>query len=218
MTAAIALTRKQWAERINTAWHDLRQSTVEGFFQLGLDLLKAKEEIGHGGFMAMVRDDFEMGQSAANAFMRIARCESVSSAHTLLPPDWTTVDKLTRLDPATFDRLIEDGTINPQLKRNEVAKILRLESVAADERRVLNLAPIPGKFRTLVIDPGWDYEQSLAGRARPLYKTMTHEELLTFDVGQWAEDNCHLYLWTTNNFVLRAGELMTRWGSNTKRS
>ena len=41
---------------------------------------------------------------------------------------------------------------------------------------------------------------------------MTHDELLELDVAAWAEDNCHLYLWTTNNFMPRAVELMAVWG------
>lgn len=41
---------------------------------------------------------------------------------------------------------------------------------------------------------------------------MTHDELLAFDVSKWAEDDCHIYLWTTNNFRPRAIELMPVWG------
>jgi N6-adenosine-specific RNA methylase IME4 len=93
------------------------------------------------------------------------------------------------------------------------AKIERVEMRAEDEARVRSLVPRPGRYRTLVVDPPWDYEWlSLAGRAKPGYATMTHDQLLALDVGAWAEDNCHLYLWTTNNFMIRAGELMARWG------
>jgi N6-adenosine-specific RNA methylase IME4 len=84
---------------------------------------------------------------------------------------------------------------------------------AEDEARVRGLRRKPGKFLTLVADPPWDYEWlSVAGRAKPGYATMTHDELLDLDVAQWAEDNCHLYLWTTNNFMTRAVELMRVWG------
>lgn len=93
------------------------------------------------------------------------------------------------------------------------SKRTRQEMRADDENRVRKLRPTPGKFRTLVIDPPWDYDWlSIAGRATPGYATMTHDELLALPVEQWAEDDCHLYLWTTNNFVGRAVELMARWG------
>jgi N6-adenosine-specific RNA methylase IME4 len=76
---------------------------------------------------------------------------------------------------------------------------------ARDEARVLALAPVAGKFPTLVIDPGWDY-------AFPDFATMTQEQLLALDVPQWARDDCALYLWTTNNYMPQAAELMAHWG------
>lgn len=92
-------------------------------------------------------------------------------------------------------------------------KRTRAEMRDEDEARVKSLAPVIGKFRALVIDPPWDYEWlSIAGRAAPGYATMSHEELLALDVAQWAEENCHLYLWTTNNFMTRAVDLMAHWG------
>ena len=93
------------------------------------------------------------------------------------------------------------------------AKQERIEMRAADEARVRALAPMQGCFRTLVIDPPWDYEWlSIAGRASPGYATMPNEQLLALNVAQWADDNCHLYLWTTNNFITRACKLMAHWG------
>jgi ParB-like chromosome segregation protein Spo0J/N6-adenosine-specific RNA methylase IME4 len=52
--------------------------------------------------------------------------------------------------------------------------LLRLK----DEERILGLHPVAAKFRTLIIDPPWKYDQSLAGRERPPYATMTQEQLL----------------------------------------
>jgi N6-adenosine-specific RNA methylase IME4 len=85
--------------------------------------------------------------------------------------------------------------------------------MAKDEERVFSVKPVEGKHKTLIIDPPWDYEWlSLAGRAAPGYATMSHDELLALDVPAWADDNCHLYLWTTNNFMTRAVDLMAHWG------
>jgi len=96
---------------------------------------------------------------------------------------------------------------------NGTAKLERAELRAADEARVAGLAPIEGKFRTLVVDPPWDYEWlSVGGASAPGYATMTHEQLLALDVARWAAEECHLYLWTTNNFITRAADLMAAWG------
>lgn len=58
------------------------------------------------------------------------------------------------------------------------SKRTRAEMRVDDEARVAALAPVPGKFKTLIFDPPWDYEWlSVAGRAAPGYATMTHDEL-----------------------------------------
>lgn len=87
------------------------------------------------------------------------------------------------------------------------------ETRQQDTDRILSLSQVTGKFPTLVIDPPWDYEGlSLAGRAAPLYAVMSHDELMALDVGQWALDDCAMYLWVTNNFMTRGVELMAKWG------
>jgi N6-adenosine-specific RNA methylase IME4 len=63
-----------------------------------------------------------------------------------------------------------------------------------------------------VLDPPWQYDGLFLGRGGPDYATMPHEELLALPVPDWAEDNCHLYLWTTNAMFPDAIELMAKWG------
>jgi hypothetical protein len=110
-------------------------------------------------------------KNAANAFIRSARwvdSDIVSNAHNRLPPDWTTIVKLTRLDERVFKSLMADGTIHPELQRNEVSRLLRLERVRKDEQRVLGLVPVAGKFHTLIFDPAWEYDWlSLVGGPSP---------------------------------------------------
>jgi N6-adenosine-specific RNA methylase IME4 len=95
------------------------------------------------------------------------------------------------------------------------AKRTRVEMRADDEARIAKLVPVFGKYRTLVIDPPWDYEWlSIAGRASPGYATMDQPALLAMadQVKAWSEENSHLYLWTTNNFMTRAVELVAAYG------
>jgi N6-adenosine-specific RNA methylase IME4 len=100
------------------------------------------------------------------------------------------------------------------VKRRETGAADRLARVAADEARILKLVPVAGKFRTIVLDPAWEYEQSIAGRAKPAYALQTHEVLLGLDVRAWADPiaGCHLYVWVTNAFMARACELVAHWG------
>jgi N6-adenosine-specific RNA methylase IME4 len=86
---------------------------------------------------------------------------------------------------------------------------------ARDEQRILGLVPVAGNFRTLVIDPAWDYDWlSLAGRAAGGYAKMTLEELGQLDVRAWADESsgCHLYCCVTNNFSYEGHKLVERWG------
>jgi N6-adenosine-specific RNA methylase IME4 len=210
------LTRQQWASRLNEQWDEIRQNAVEGFIGFGRELLACKAAVERGEWMQMLAEDLKFNQRVANTFMRIATWVDENGVNdSNLPPDYNTIQLLTRLDNDTFARLTEEGVVSPTLKRNEVSSILRRERVAADEARVLNLVPVVGKFRTIVIDPAWEYDWlSLAGRAKPGYAMETHEQLLARDVAAWADDEagCHLYCWVTNNFMARACELVKHWG------
>jgi N6-adenosine-specific RNA methylase IME4 len=121
--------------------------------------------------------------------------------------------KLADLSPKVQEAKIAAAKKKQWSALDGAAKRTRVELRAADEKRVMALHPVKGKFKTLIIDPPWDYEWlSLAGRASPGYATMTHEQLLALRVQQWAEDNCHMYLWVTNNFMTRGVDLMKKWG------
>ena len=210
------LTREQWASRLNEQWDEIRQNAVEGFIGFGRELLACKAAVERGEWMQMLAEDLKFNQRVANTFMRIATWVDENGVNdSNLPPDYNTIQLLTRLDNDTFARLTEEGVVSPTLKRTEVSSILRRERVAADEARILNLVPVVGKFRTIVIDPAWEYDWlSLAGRAKPGYAMETHEQLLARDVAAWADDEagCHLYCWVTNNFMARACELVAHWG------
>ncbi len=125
-----------------------------------------------------------------------------------------TVEKIAAVVEAAETKPEQFGHLVAEMDRTgKVNGAFRKLRMANDETRVRSLAPRPGRYRTLVIDPPWDYEWlSLAGRAAPGYATMSHDELKALPVQDWAEDNCHLYLWTTNNFMTRAVELMALWG------
>jgi N6-adenosine-specific RNA methylase IME4 len=218
-----ALSREQWTVRLNKEWSKLRDTAVEGFFQLGRSLVEARAQLERGEWIRMVEGDLEFNQRVAQRLMRIATWseekrinDTFKPISGLLPPDYNTIDMLARLDkiaPDIFEQLIDDGTLCPSLQRNEVSKILRQQKVAADEQRVLKLEPTIGKFRTLVFDPAWEYEVlSLAGRAKPDYAMQTLDQLRALDILRWAEPDCHLYVWTTNNFMYEANKLVDQWG------
>lgn len=77
------------------------------------------------------------------------------------------------------------------------------------------------KYRTVVIDPPWKLatfnskpfsHATSFGDGRLPYATMTDEELAKFDVDQFADEECNLFLWCTKAKIHTAFHLMEKWG------
>lgn len=73
-------------------------------------------------------------------------------------------------------------------------------------------------WRTIVVDPPWDYRDPLQRTrgsfrsAESHYTTMRFGMIMAMKVGDWAETDAHLYLWTTNSFMVEAHQLALHWG------
>ncbi len=55
----------------------------------------------------------------AHYLMAIAKDERIVRHVELMPPDTNSLYKLTQLSESRFSDLLQDGTINPGMKRNE---------------------------------------------------------------------------------------------------
>ncbi len=206
------------AEYVSAAW----RAGVVSIIETGRRLIeiRARYKDDRGKWSRLIGDNQWSGEGLlpfrpthTYRLIRIAECARLLPHVAVLPSDSYTLDKLRALSESRFLELLEDGRIHPGMKRNEASAETRRERQAEDEARILSIVPVKGKHRTIVIDPPWDYEWlSLAGRAAPGYAVMSQEELLAVDVANWAEENCHLYCWTTNNFMTRACDLVAAWG------
>lgn len=74
-------------------------------------------------------------------------------------------------------------------------------------------------YKTIVADPPW--AQTMTGRyslerkTRPTklpYPTMTVDEIKAMPVAEHADIGCHLWLWTTNEFLESGYQVMRAWG------
>lgn len=72
--------------------------------------------------------------------------------------------------------------------------------------------PVPSRFRTLVVDPPWPVDQGGAKGAGRHYPLMSLERLRSLPVADLAEDDAHLWLWTTNATIRLGYELAEAWG------
>lgn len=67
-------------------------------------------------------------------------------------------------------------------------------------------------YRTILADPPWRYIGITNSRADTPYETMTLGELVALPVIDYADDDCHLWLWTTNALMEEAHRLQRAWG------
>jgi ParB/RepB/Spo0J family partition protein len=114
-------------------------------------------------------------------------------------------------EPERFGPLLEELD-----RYRGVDRAYRALRRSRDEARVLSLQPRKGKYRTLIVDPPWEYDNDFLGRGAPQYALMSREQALALPVASWAEDNAHLYLWATNGNLPLAVECMAAWGSRTR--
>ncbi|MHA1470845.1 MAG: MT-A70 family methyltransferase [Candidatus Asgardarchaeia archaeon] len=72
------------------------------------------------------------------------------------------------------------------------------------------------KYKTIYADPPWNERgggkiKRGADKHYPLMKTSDIIAMGDF-IKSISEDNCHLYLWVTNNFFFDGGDVMEAWG------
>jgi len=89
------------------------------------------------------------------------------------------------------------------------------------------------RYRTIVADPPWPFTRTLPERggghwlyradrenrvrtSAARYGLMQIEELMNLPIGLWAQENAHLYLWTTNAFMAEAHQVAKAWGFEPK--
>ena len=113
-----------------------------------------------------------------------------------------------QVDPDAFER-IKAGGISVHAAKREVRRRL-------DAKSIPNVAMPSGKYRTIVIDPPWDWgdegDVSQMGRAVPEYATMPITDIESLPIKDLADENCHLYLWITNRSLPKGFRLLEAWG------
>lgn len=82
------------------------------------------------------------------------------------------------------------------------------------------------RYRTIVADPPWDYGSGSIGgfthgnvqggrgkaRSKVPYGTLSIPDICALPVSDWAADDAHLYLWTTNTHLRHAWSICESWG------
>ncbi len=121
--------RKAWAERL----HRRIDTATTAILDLAADLVAAREQLGHGEWQSMVRDDLGRSPRWAQQLMSIARHEITGNAKhaSLLPADTNALYELSRLPATRLEELIDLGVVKSSTPRSEVKSLVSRERVHA---------------------------------------------------------------------------------------
>ena len=89
----------------------------------------------------------------------------------------------------------------------------------AEEIRANPVVTPDGRYQVIVSDPPWKYDsraEDTTHRGKNLYPDMTVEEICALPVASLAQDDCVLWLWTTNAFMRSAYQCLDAWGFKEK--
>lgn len=107
------------------------------------------------------------------------------------------------------------------LSARSMAAENRLEKkrALAEEIRANPIVTPDGRYQVIVSDPPWRYgarAEDASHRGKNQYPDMSTEEICALPVERLAQDDCILWLWTTNAFMRDAYRCLDAWGFREK--
>ncbi len=111
--------------------------------------------------------------------------------------------------------------VKAKLRAGETTINKEYKAITQRERHEQQVAAVEswtgpsGKYRVIVADPPWAYESRVADpthRAANPYPSMSAQDIAAMPVADHALDDCLLWLWTTNAFMVQAHDIAKAWG------
>ena len=210
-------TPAEYAARITACW----RRSAEAFIEAGRWLIRAKEQLDHGEFGAMIKESLPFGASTAQRLMIVAADSRVTNpAHVQhLPPHWGTLYEITKLPDDKFDALIKDGTICPDMERGAIATQVKQQRRAEREADLgTRQCALPTKkYGVILADPEWRFEPwsretGMDRAADNHYPTSCTAVIAARDVPSIADRHCVLFLCATTPMLPHALVVMAAWG------
>jgi N6-adenosine-specific RNA methylase IME4 len=126
-----------------------------------------------------------------------------------LPASWGTLYEMTRLNDEQFKAKVADGTIRPDVERNEITSLIGARnatsrrSLAQQLSNATSLKPSGRKFPVVYADPAWSRKAGIGDRAyENTYLTMSWDDILAMPVAQRMLPDAWLYLWIPRAHLL----------------
>jgi hypothetical protein len=133
-----------WADRITAAWRE----TVEGIIGVGLLLIEARRDLAseRGAWGRLIGDNGQesqlpFGYRTAYRLIDIAENGRILTHASVLPPSWNTLHQLTRFSAEDFDAAIADGTICPDMTREDLRAFRRLRRDLLNKEHARTVKP-----------------------------------------------------------------------------
>jgi N6-adenosine-specific RNA methylase IME4 len=188
----------------------LRVESTTSMAEQGKAIVQAAEATGAGVSAAKIMD--RARREAPEVF-------AAAKAGAL--PTVEDVKRVTSLPPekrAEVLQKVERGEARDVKAAVAAVKLEAKHALAAELEAAPLLAP-SGPYRVIVMDPPWRYGarvEDASHRGRNQYPDMSQEQLLALPVPALAEEDCALWLWTTNAFMRDAYALIDAWGFKDK--
>jgi len=139
--------RLQFRTKIRAMWCAL----VASIIGVGRLLIDAKDQLPHGQWLTLVKNDLPFGVTVAQRLMVIARdARLTNTAHAPhLPPHWTTLYLLHRLTDSEFQAGLDSGMINSGMDRADAEALIGLQrakandAVADEDRELFKASRVP---------------------------------------------------------------------------
>ena len=127
------------------------------------------------------------------------------------------IEKIAKKAPEEVKAKLRTGEMSVNEAYKKVKQVEKAERIEAEinkaKETIEMLSPMEGQYGVIVIDPPWQYEKrngDITHRGRCPYPTMTIEELCKIDLPM--EDDCIVWLWTTNAFMHESFHVLDAWG------
>ena len=211
--AALALAAVKTEKEADELWRRVKAveeaARLAGVYEeaaLGLRRIQLRAKRRYGELLGEAKPGAPVGS-------RNAAKNNVSQEHVISQQERNVRKKARKLAEVP-EEVFEQVLAADSIERVSESAILRSFKEAHADTADNEAQPLPdGRFRTIVADPPWRYGNTRTrGAAEDHYPTMTIEELCALDVESRAADECHLYLWVTNNFLLEGFEVLGAWG------
>lgn len=132
--AAMAASIDQLVTDINSTW----SSMVSGIVRTGRLLVELKNQTEHGEWEGLVASRLPFGVNVALRLMQIASHPILSNPERAadLPPRWSILAEMVRLDSDTLETAIRKGVIHPGMKREDLRALRFVPRLPGDASSV----------------------------------------------------------------------------------